>query len=217
MFAKIARWVTCNELTVVTGAVGGVATGSQSFNNQGMYTITTSNVQGTYYYTGGIAFSLEDVPSYAELAATWQRYKMIGVYIRMIPTWNVTASQLPGQVETGLGGFIHSVFDPDDGTAPAANTASLAQFRQESQTYKFGRLSRGISRGTRNLKNSSTIYGGVTPAYSSQRPVWISMDTTDAQYWGFKWFIEVVQNSTTLVNLNFKLELRYVFAVQGPK
>lgn len=132
-------------------------------------------------------FMLEDLINYTEFTNLFQQYRIKGIKMTFMPLGNTsyignTSYSLPQL------GFV---YDTDD-----ANVLTTRSDYQQYNTLKEYRLDRPVRKWV-VPKLSTSVYGGVTPAYSQMsNKKWITTATTDAQYYGCKWFVDPIITGT---------------------
>lgn len=212
----IIRYVNSASIINVTGDV--TVGASQNLNNGGVMTLSTPAFQNVYHFGLGLGFCLDDCTGVAEFTALYQKYKILGVILNLIPISTVALSQTAGVPEASLGGWVHSAWDTNDNTTVAGSAAGVDALRQY-QTYKVRNLFQmgkshitSSGRGNRALNIAREVFGNLTPGYEAVKGGWLNTATADIVHYGYKQVIELMTPSNTAFNINFKLECKYLLA-----
>lgn len=185
-----------NSIAGVTTTFGNIVTGS-----------ATSDTFG-YQFGAAMNFTLNSTDGASELTSLYDRYKISGVKIKIIPLSNVS----------GVGGlaFLPEVMvcpDYDDATAPTE-----AQMRQRGA--KCLRLDRVRSFFIKP-KVAGMLYqtgSPATPGYSVVKGGYINCSYPDVQHYGLKMFFKNVDlRSTSSVATCFNIEQTYYLSMKDPQ
>jgi len=144
----------------------------------------------SYYMSGGNDatkyFYLGALPSYAEFTALFDCYRITGIKLTFI--YSATSSNMAaGFAYANSMPTLGYVKDYDDATV-AATPLVLYQY----DTYKERRLDNVFKVFFKPRLATSCYSGGAFSGYMrpSGNP-WIDSTSTDVQYYGIKWFIDV--------------------------
>ena len=168
----------------------------------------TNSILGSNYASFSLAFALSDLPNYSEFTALFDRYRIRGVSIKLIPQG--TQSTAAAGSNSWVGQICHSVTDYDDNTNFAASDAGLNLMRQY-ESYQCKQLSTQKLKYYVKPRVAIATYGGsVFTSYGNVRDLWIDAASTGVPHYGKKFMIEVISNSANqVVNVMYKLELSY--------
>lgn len=188
---------------------------SLNLSNGGLMTLGMSNIPGEKYFSLGLSFCGDDFPDFTRAAEMWEEYRITSVTVKCMALPTAALSQAPGVAESALGGWCYSVIDTDDAAAFPASSVGMALMR-ERDSYKIKNLFTNWKRTIR-VKQVAPVYAGITTAYQSQKPQWVSTAYSDANHYGIKVLWHVVNPSATGVNLNFQFTAQYHVSFRGAK
>lgn len=179
---------------------------------------STGALPGTMYYAGmSINFQLRDVPNASEITSLWDRYKLVGVKLRLIPyatSVESGAAVNASYQQTGL--LVHSVVDFDDSNVPTATDAGIDALRQypsyrcENINKKGGR---GLSRYIKPRLAVAAFANSAFTSYKNEKFSWIDMAYPAVEGYGYKAVFEAVGPGGTF-NFYFKMEATYYIVVR---
>lgn len=196
---------TCSSDTF--GAANGTSSASATINiaNGQFLTCTTPAFAGTSLYGLGIAFRLSDLPGVSEFTSLYDMYRVVKLHYRLIPLWSTAVS--PSSSPNGtLAGFVHSVYDYDDNTAPAASSAGVSSM-MERATYQV----------VPAVKTSSTDWEVVPriakaayassafTSYANEPACWIDCSSSNVEHYGLKLLIELTNPASASCFMDFRL------------
>jgi hypothetical protein len=188
-----------------------------SLNVAGNLSLQTPNIQNVSFYSFTAAFTLGDVPSYAQFTSLYERYRLEAVEIILTPFYTVAASpQLAGN--GGLSGMLHTIVDYNDYGALAASGSALTSMRGRASYRTLNITSTHPYRWVVKPRIAVAAYSGVGFSdYANMAPQWTDTVSTDLQHYGIKWLFEVANTSAVLQYANFKLEFMYSFSFKDVK
>lgn len=174
----------------------------------------------TVYGSGSVYFQLSTLPDVSDYGNLFDRYKILGVAIRIIPVATNVATEgsvLPGSFQTPL--ILHTIQDFDDAQRPTNSEAGVNEMRQYPN-YKclniYAMQGKPYSCYIRP-KVAKSVYAGMTTAYQSSYFPWIDMANQNAQGYGFKFIIETVTKNNTQCVQAFKIEASYYLKFRNPR
>jgi hypothetical protein len=160
------------------------------------------------FFSFAPAFSFSDLPGVSDIGALYDLYKITRVDIEFIPFDTVAAAPLVGG-SAPLGGVLHSVFDYDD-AAPVSASTTGTQLMQQYQTYKVQQFIRpGPLRWSVRPRIAVAAYSGAFTSYANVGDLWIDVNSSTVQYYGFKFLVELSNPNTTATFFLFKLKFTY--------
>jgi len=201
-------------------AVGFTVGGTLSISTNNLV-VTTSGTPAAVQY-GNFSFyaCLSDMPSYSEFSALYDRYKIVGFKIRIVP-YN-TSSATGAAFASGVGQYgmlIHWVNDYDDNALPTASDAGIDSLRQYP-SYRWTNLvqasGRGVSRYVKPRIAKAVYGGGAFTSYANDKFGWIDMVSTTVPGYGVKGIIETV-SSGVVQNILLKVEVIYYVVLRDPR
>ena len=140
-----------------------------------MNTVVTSSV-GAYY------FKLSDLPQYTEFTALFDRYRITGVKLHVIPRLSQQTVAGGTTAATAYSPAIIHVIDYDDATAPT-DKDTLNQYDNAKWQYEFKPFKVWLK-----PRAAQAQYGGAFSSYGNSNPKqWMDVASPDIQYYGWKW------------------------------
>lgn len=191
---------------------GGGVTGMVLYQFAGGF----SNTQ--QYSANGYNFQFQDITNYTEFSSLFDRYKLYGVSIKMIPFTNDPNTGTASSVG-GINCLIHSAVDHDDSAAPTANEAGIDVLRQYN-TYRVVNMAgrRVFKRFIRlNTLVAETNAAGTNVGNRVVRAGFNDMAYVTIPHYGFKWIAEFFSSSNVQVNYAMKFEFTYYFQCADPR
>lgn len=168
--------------------------------------------QGTYYYSLGLSFKLNDLTGYSEFQALYDQYKINGVKVRIIPLYNSVANN-------SMAVILHSILDSDDQNAAAASEAGVYAMR-EYKSYKTNTMitGRGITRYVRPYMSGAAydVSGVIINGATNTKPTWIDCTVPQVAHYGSKHLFEFFNYSAAVQLFAFKVELEYYLSFKNP-
>lgn len=162
--------------------------------------ITTITADSTIATYGSFQFTLGDLPNSTEFTNLYDEYKIQKVVLTFIPGRNIntfSTNQLFGQ--------IAYVVDHDDAAVP---TSSSTLFQYPSCKIKSVRSQFSV---TINPKLASSVYNGLTDAYSA-RSQYVDCAYADVPHYGFKYYMSPSGVSSTI---SYDIYARYYVSFKG--
>lgn len=195
-------------------AFGSAKSGASFVTNAPFMTLATNAAAGAYYFSFGVAFQLNDLPDYNEFTSLFDRYKVLGVQMKVIPMSNVATANTPGAAYQGINGVLHTVTDYDDATTPGITETSV-KLLQEYESYRVTSLAR-----TRPIKKyirpriAANVYGNSGfGSYANLKNTWIDAASISVQHYGIKGIFELYQPSSVAASeIDFKVQFTYYIA-----
>lgn len=215
------------DLTLVNSAT---SAGSFTLNNQGFTTLTTTAAQQTFYYSMAMGFCLADIPDATQYSLLYDRYRLNKVEVKLYPvnTMSATSNNVVGNPNPGLtwgngqmGGFVHYAIDYDDRAAPTASDVGIDTLRNRT-SYRMVNVARAkpITLSFRPrlaiaAYEASTAFAG----YSNMRAQWLDTvsPSDDIEHYGWKAVFEIMNPSSNINYMNYKLEVTYHLEFRDPK
>lgn len=151
-----------------------------NFKRSHEYTFTMVWDNNSTFTGGSIAFSLNDLPSYTELTALFDKYRIAGVKLRFYPRINQQLlSSITSTTPSGIVPIV-TVIDYDDDSVPA-NLDELMQY----QNFKIHDQFKPFSVFLRP-QMAIAAYSGAFTSYASGRKIWIDAASPGVKYYGLK-------------------------------
>lgn len=210
------RWVGYGQSTV-----GNRPGGQLTFDLDRQAVFTLSNVAGsTSYGTLSLDFQMQDIPTYNDFGALYDKYKLAFVKVKVIPYATMVST---GAAYTSVYGqsavMVHSILDTDDNVIPFGNPSGVDILR-EYQTYKVKNLfsAGGITRVIRprilTAVNDSTGLNVGSKVTSG----WLNLQNVSVPHFGMKFIFEGVSGgSADAVNgqkIMMKIEAKFYLAMR---
>lgn len=140
----------------------------------------------------GYNFQLSQLPNYSEFTSLFDRYRISGVKLKIIPTCDNNAT---GTSATYNAPRLYYCWDYDDSDAPIT-----ANQMMERDNVKIKQGLRVISTYSKPRAQMAIFNTGLSTAYGdAQRKQWIDMGNTSVPHYGFKCWFES-DSASTLVN-----------------
>lgn len=203
---------TCSAADLTAGNISN-STNITMTNASGYTTLTLAAVAGASWASFAWAFTLADLPDYAEFTSLFDRYKILGVALKVFP--GTVSVETAGAAAPAL--VLHDVVDYDDYTQFAASAAGV-KAAQCYESYKCRNI--GVSNGKplrRFIKPRIAVGaygGGVFTNYASQRDEWIDAASPTVQHYGWKGVIETYNNVATACTVVIKIEATFYLAMK---
>lgn len=207
-FVRVAPSSTLT-LTSTTNSSGTTVT----LSNAGFLTITTAASQSTAYGGLFLGFCLADVPSYTDFTALFERWKIQMIEFQLWPlnTFSATA----GAGGNGyLGVLVHSAIDYNDRSTVTASDNGTNVLRQRP-TYRCdqGVRSTPLTWRFRPRAAAATYGAGAFTNYSSIPAPWCDSASPTTEHYGLKLMFEILNPTSSLSYVNFKVGVRFHLAV----
>lgn len=175
-------------------------------NNPGYLYYVTTAATGIWYGTWGFNFRLSDLPDSGEFQNLFDRYKITGVKIKVMP---LVLAVDNGTGNRGLSCILHDVIDHDDSSAPAASATGLKNL-QEYESYKCTDMAVGKQHKRYIVpRNAVGVYAGAFTSYGNVRNMWIDAASPDVQYYGWKGMLEILNDTGIVLHVSLKVTLKY--------
>jgi len=157
-------------------------------------TITSST---TAAVSAGLTFQLSNMASSAGYTTVFDRYRLLQVNIKFIPTQTTATSGAPG-----TGGILYTVIDYDDANTPTNLTTMLSY-----GTLKICPPGQ-IEERTLTPRMAAAAYAGAFTSYANlSSKTWIDCNSPSVQYFGIKYYLTptpTIQTITYVETLNFQ-------------
>jgi len=213
---SIARGTTLDQLQVLNTSAG---SGTLTLTG-GSWLITAGGASGTQYQSFGMPFSLNDITSYAEFTNIWDRFRLRGVSLELIPWEQTVATAQSGVVASngGMGVILHSVIDLDDAAAPTASEVGVNSL-QCYPSYRMTNLAK-VRSFRRFLRPRPSIAAASSGAYNAgtvaSNKIWIDSAAYGAEFYALKGIFEIY-NPTSASNVYpMKVVLKYYLQFKDP-
>lgn len=165
--------------------------GIHNFKRTKYASFNISDWASIYNFTNQLntPFQLDQTPNSSEITDLFDQYRIMGVsvkFVYMADSSTPIPISLAGTADIALP-HIGWVKDYDDNDALAVRDDYM-----QYENFKTRRLDKPFSimlypRLSRN------VYGGLTAAYAlDNRKAWVDCNTADAQYYGFKFYIDPI-------------------------
>jgi len=192
-----------------------------TFTNDGAYLSSgTGNVSEITYYSCAHFFSLSSVYNSGTFTQLFDRYKILGVKVRIVPystqtpmdNYNVSTQQASSWM-------IHSVIDYDDAT-PVSSSATGVQAISDRPSYRWNNMLDPRRLGHKRYlrpRIAVAAYSGTFTSYTNMKSPWIDQQSPAVQHYGLKWVMQVVTPfPATSSTFWFRVESKYYFAFKDP-
>lgn len=153
--------------------------------------VNNSSGFGIQYASFSLQFLLEDIINYTEFTALFDKFRIRGIAVRLIPFFT---SSLTGAAFTSTAAqmqpLLHTIIDHDDVIRPSDDETGLNTIRQYD-TYKMMRLGPKIFRRYLVPKAQTIVRGVGTDGYAQVgKNVWLDCATTQIPHYGLKGILE---------------------------
>jgi len=132
---------------------------------------------------GAYSFKLSDLPQYTEFTALFDKYRITGVKLKVIPRITM---QTPAGYQTAATSYMPTIvhtIDYDDATTPT-DASQLNQY----DTVKMAHNGKPFSVWIRPRAAQAQFGAGVFTSYGSSNPKqWMDVASPDIVYYGWKW------------------------------
>lgn len=144
--------------------------------------LTTIYEDNTAFTYGASSFSLDQCPSYSELVAVFDQYRITGVELSFWPTAQSVTNTNSAAAVVNTPSRLVTAIDYDDAVVPSSSTAlreySTCQVHSITESFKM-RITPAVS---------VMVYEGVgTTGYSPQWGTWISTNDPTVPHYGLKY------------------------------
>lgn len=175
------------------------------------------------YFSFGVNFTLDMLPDFSEFTTLFDMYKISAIKFRLTPYANqapVQTSSAAGTSNQSVSGFVHTILDYDDSTAPNPSKAGIDSIRQ-FESYKCRQLFQPGTAVDRYFKPriATPGYGGsVFTSFINQKAPWIDCNSGNVEHYGVKGIIQIFQ-PIALVDAHywFKVEVTAYLAFRNPR
>lgn len=176
-------------------------------------TAATSNFWRYY------AFQLSSLPSYTELTALWDRYRLNAIKVTFRPRFdgfggeNTTDTTLPG-VTNQAGNYMHVINDPYSNVTPTGvyNSANLNSFLENGNVRSY----RGLRPFSVYVKPAIDTYVGTSATAARRRAPFLQTTNFNMVHNGFHIFAQDV-NLTGVSGQSFDVFVTYYMTLKGLK
>lgn len=204
---------------LITTVVGGTNGESIANGVDGLHLMTgAAGTSNFTYYSFGCAFKLDQLPNYAEFQSLYERYKINGVAIKLIPFSTQSIIGINAAPTQSQAVLIHSVIDTDDGIPIVASGTGVQSLR-ERVSYKVANAL-GYKNQVpykRYCKPAIAVvaFSTVGTDYATEKNKWILTASADVEHYGHKFIIEVFSpNSSASYDIWFKTEVTYYMTLK---
>jgi glutathione peroxidase-family protein len=164
-----------------------------------------------------MAFTLQDLPNYAEFTSLFERYRLESVEIVLHP-FNTFTETATTASNGACGGFLHSFVDYNDVGVVTANQSSINSMRERPSYRTMNVASQKPYTWALRPRVAVPAYASTGfSGYSNMAAPWIDSISTDVEHYGMKWLFEIANASPLIQFLNFKLEFRYTLSFTDVK
>lgn len=174
-------------------------------------TINAAGFKGGVLLASGIKYmnvpftspTVANMPSYTEFTALFDKYKLLGYKLQLIPRFDSATTANP--TSNGYAANVHWVHDVDDAGSPV-DMDSLMQYPGCKRALLSGR--KGVTIYCKYPSVATAVYNGVTTAYSPKRSPWIDMTYDDTPHYGVK----VAFTGNPTAEIYFEAQVTWYFA-----
>lgn len=189
-----------SRITNTTTAGSVISTGNLTLGS------TTGPNNFGYDFGASMIFRLQDVEQYTELISMYDRYKISGVKIKIIPLSNVSGSG-------GLSFLPELMYaiDPDDGSVPTET-----YMRQKGA--KCRRLDKPVNIYLRPKVATQLYQSAIATGYGVANAPYINSASFGVEHYGLKmYFRNVDLRANTAVSTQFNIETTFYLAMKDPQ
>lgn len=216
-YKRVASSTDLNTLSLISTSVSGAG----SVVLTGPFILyQTSNSIGPTYAGFGVAFTLAALPGAADFTTLYDKYKILGVSVKLFPVFAVGLASETVAAGGYFGGMIHSVLDYDDNSAPTASEAGLKELRERVGYRMNNMLATGsrqicLRRYFRPRIRIQVDSGAGTGKMQVNRAQWLDMQDVDIPHFGIKWLLEGYNSTLAQAVHTFKLDATYYIKCGG--
>lgn len=155
-------------------------------------------------------FNLSSLPNVAEFSNLFDRYKIMGVKLRVMFLQN---SQDVGTSTTLSIPIIHYVYDCDDASSPTSESEML-----QKNFLKTRRLDKPFNYYLKPKATSEVFASPSSTGYAVSKAMWIDMNSPNIPHFGLKAWISNGQAtpSSTVIG-RFRIYATYYIALRDPQ
>jgi hypothetical protein len=211
------RWTDWSSITNLSSALASTGSGT-------LTTVATGNTLSIKnsgpgagdqdYYSFALAWCMTDLPASTEFSTLFDRYILTAVQCRLICLSNQAPIGIAGFSVNTTGGnaVIHQVTDYDDNSAFPASATGLGQMRQyESYSVKNLIVLKPIKRMIHPHIALAAYGGSVFTSYANVKDQWVDFNSPSVPHYGWKFMIEVRNESSGAYTQDYKVEFAYLF------
>lgn len=139
---------------------------------------------GTWQCGGAFRFMINSILQPGDFGQLFDRYKITGVKLKFLFQVNNSTGQ--GLGNTSPLPILTYSFDGDDANAPSTKLdVAVKQYAKE----RVMNANRSFSIFIKPRISKLVYTSGLTPGYSSEKPMWIDMSRDDIEHYGLKFWI----------------------------
>lgn len=142
-----------------------------------------SDVNNTYQFGGAMQFQLNQVLAHTDFNSMFDRYKITGCKVSIIPLGTYSGSAASGATAFTNFPTIAIAVDSDDADLPTSWEQVAAK-----QYSRIRKLNKPIHMYVKNPKLAVQLYNGVSTAYM-QKTGFVDMNQDSAPHYGLKFWI----------------------------
>jgi len=204
----------------LTSAVGGGNGATYVKSGDGNYCQTgNAGVSNLTYYSLSLCFTLDSLPDYTEFTNLFDRYKITGVRVRMMPFGVQTPLKDTNLGNQGLSWLAHSVFDYDDTTLLAASNTGV-QLMRERSSYQIKNMLDPTRFGFQRFirpRQALATYSGAFTSYANTKALWNDTASPSVQHYGMKIIFECFSpDDANNQYLWHKVDIKYYLKLKDP-
>lgn len=140
----------------------------------------------------GIQFQLDQAIDYTDFTALFDRYKIVGVKLKVMYQCNSAMSAYPGALP-----IMTYAFDCDDNTSPANKNAVATKLYAKTRVLN---ANRPFTIFFKPRITKQVYHGGITSGYTSEKSTWIDCSNPDVAHYGMKIWINNWLTDTDVAN-----------------
>lgn len=205
-FKRVVNFANITPLSV---------SGGLTKQGDGIFLASTTTVgAGVTYGGASLYITVGDMPDYTAFQGMFDRYRIRGVGVKIIPYTTQSLAQETGGSNPSSSVIIHSVIDYDDSNTPAASDAGVNQLR-EFESYKVQNMNTGKGFFKRYFKPRQALatYAGAFTSYANSKAMWNDWNSPSVQHYGLKFIMETFNpNVAATTYAWFKAEYTIYFA-----
>jgi len=211
-YYKFKRYGLDCQIANTTNGVVNMNTSASGWSLTG----ASIDINNTYQFGGAMQFQLDQCLEHADFNLLFDRYKITGVKVTLIPLGTYSASSSSGATNFTNFPTIAIAVDNDDASLPTSwNNVAV------KQDCRIQKLNKPISVYIHKPKIASAVYNGATTAYT-QKTGFIDMNNDNVPHYGLKFWIREcdlpnVPGSVVGANSLFRVVTKFYLALKDPQ
>lgn len=171
------------------------------------------DVNGTYQYGGAMQFQLDQCLEFIELTRLFDRYKITGVKVTIIPLGTATTNAAPATIASTNYPTIAIATDNDDASLPSSwNEVAV------KQNVRIARMDKPLSIYIHKPKLADTVYNGITNGYRVGTG-YLNSDAAGVPHYGLKFWMRecplpIATNAGNGSNVLFRVVTKFYLSMK---